>query len=80
MDPALANNPNTLNVQAFQGVQQEIINIGRRLARMEAMIANTRILEHNMRCQAIGPLRPLQKDVSFSKISFIIPSTCRTQV
>jgi hypothetical protein len=48
MDPAaLANNPNILNAQAFQGVQQEIINIGRRLAQMEARITNTRILAHN---------------------------------
>jgi hypothetical protein len=69
MDPAaLANNPNILNAQAFQGVQQEIINIGRRLAQMEARITNTRILAHNMRFQGtLGPLRPLQKYVSFSK-------------
>jgi hypothetical protein len=77
MDPALVNNPNIVNVQAFQGVQQEIINIGRRLARMEAMIANTRISSHNMR-HLITPL-PLQKCVSLSK-TLIIPSTCRTQV
>ena len=76
MNPALANNPNIVNVEAFQGVQQEIITtIFLRLARMEAMIANTRILSHNMRC--LSPLLPLQKCVSFSKNPLIIPSTCR---
>jgi hypothetical protein len=46
-------------------VQQQFNNFGRRLARMEARIANTRILSRNRRY--IGdPLRPLQKYVCFS--------------
>jgi hypothetical protein len=46
-------------------VQQQFIIFGRRLARLEAMTANTCISSRNRR-YLNDPLRPLQKYVSFS--------------
>jgi hypothetical protein len=47
-------------------IEQEIINVGRRVAQMGATIANTRILSRNRRCR--NSLHPLQKYVSFSSL------------
>jgi hypothetical protein len=63
------NNPNITDASLEFGlIQQQITKfqqeLDHRLARMEATIANTRILSRNQRY--IVSLRPLQKYVSFS--------------
>jgi hypothetical protein len=50
--------------QQFFNFGRLLVNFGRRLARMEAGSANTRILSRNRRYSS-DPLRPLQKYVSF---------------